>query len=180
MVTTAGHGRVSDDGRVPTDELVAAGLYDPAAPDAPDRLALLDHLLAQGCTVDDLVDAEAVGRLTSAAADARVRGGQRPVNLDEVGSLAGVDPAVIARAWRAIGFPDPSPEDRLWWPSDAATFAAFYLGAEMFGEDRLAQAIRRDPGVAPDVLCKSLLEAARDFSSGPLTDDVAILAIRRE
>ena len=139
MVTTAGHGRVSDDGRVPTDELVAAGLYDPAAPDAPDRLALLDHLLAQGCTVDDLVDAEAVGRLTSAAADARVRGGQRPVNLDEVGSLAGVDPAVIARAWRAIGFPDPSPEDRLWWPSDAATFAAFYLGAEMFGEDRLAQ-----------------------------------------
>ena len=40
--------------------------------------------------------------------------------------------------------------------------------------------LRRDPGVAPDVLCKSLLEAARDFASGPITDDVAILAIRRE
>ncbi len=35
------------------------------------------------------------------------------------------------------------------------------------------------PGVAPDVLCKSLLEAARDFSGGPISDDVAILAIRR-
>ena len=35
------------------------------------------------------------------------------------------------------------------------------------------------PGSTPDVLCKSLLEAARDFSSGPITDDVAILAIRR-
>ena len=53
-------------------------------------------------------------------------------------------------------------------------------GDTLFGEDRIANTLRRDPGVAPDVLCKSLLEAARDFSSGPLTDDVAILAIRRE
>jgi serine phosphatase RsbU (regulator of sigma subunit) len=52
-------------------------------------------------------------------------------------------------------------------------------GGQLFGEDRIANTLRRDPGVAPDVLCKSLLEAARDFSSGPITDDVAILAIRR-
>jgi serine phosphatase RsbU (regulator of sigma subunit) len=52
-------------------------------------------------------------------------------------------------------------------------------GEQLFGEDRIAAQIRRDPGVSPDVLCKSLLEAARDFSSGPITDDVAILAIRR-
>ncbi len=52
-------------------------------------------------------------------------------------------------------------------------------GDVMFGEERIANALRRDPGVAPDVLCKSLLEAAKDFSSGPLTDDLAILAIRR-
>ncbi len=53
-------------------------------------------------------------------------------------------------------------------------------GEQLFGEDRIAAALRRDPGVAADVLCKSLLEAARDFSSGPINDDVAILAIRRE
>lgn len=52
-------------------------------------------------------------------------------------------------------------------------------GQQLFGEERIAGALRRDPGVAPDVLCKSLLESARDFSSGPMTDDVAILAIRR-
>ena len=52
-------------------------------------------------------------------------------------------------------------------------------GDELFGEERIAAMLRRDPGVAPDVLCKSLLEAARDFSAGPITDDVAILAIRR-
>jgi hypothetical protein len=42
----------------------------------------------------------------------------------------------------------------------------------------VAQAIRRDPGEDTTVICKTLLEAARDFSS-PLIDDVAILAIRR-
>ena len=51
---------------------------------------------------------------------------------------------------------------------------------QMFGEDRVAQSDQRDPGVAADVLCKSLLEAARDFSGGPIADDVAILAIRRD
>jgi serine phosphatase RsbU (regulator of sigma subunit) len=53
-------------------------------------------------------------------------------------------------------------------------------GEQLFGEERIAQYLRRDPGVDPDVLCKSLIEAARDFASAPLNDDIAILAIRRE
>lgn len=52
-------------------------------------------------------------------------------------------------------------------------------GGQLYGEERIATALKRDPGVSADVLCKSLLEAARDFSSGPINDDVAILAIRR-
>ena len=50
---------------------------------------------------------------------------------------------------------------------------------QFFGEERVANSIRRDPGIDPGVLCKSLMEAARDFASGPLTDDLAILALRR-
>jgi serine phosphatase RsbU (regulator of sigma subunit) len=52
-------------------------------------------------------------------------------------------------------------------------------GEQLFGEDRVANTLRRDPGVAPDVLCKTLLEAAREFATEPMTDDVAILAIKR-
>ena len=52
-------------------------------------------------------------------------------------------------------------------------------GGQIFGEDRIAGIIRRDPGQDTMILCKDLLEAARDFASEPLTDDVAILAIRR-
>ncbi len=52
-------------------------------------------------------------------------------------------------------------------------------GGQLFGEERIANALRRDPGQAPEVLCKSLIEAARDFATGPINDDVAILAIRK-
>jgi len=51
-------------------------------------------------------------------------------------------------------------------------------GNAQFGEERVGQLLRRDPGVHVQVLCKSLVEAARDFSSTPITDDIAILAIR--
>lgn len=52
-------------------------------------------------------------------------------------------------------------------------------GAELFGEERIASAIRRDPGAPVDVLCKDLLEQAKDFATAPITDDVAILAVRK-
>jgi serine phosphatase RsbU (regulator of sigma subunit) len=52
-------------------------------------------------------------------------------------------------------------------------------GDQFFGEERIANTLRRDPGAEPSVLCKSLLEAAKDFASAALTDDVAILAVRR-
>jgi sigma-B regulation protein RsbU (phosphoserine phosphatase) len=52
-------------------------------------------------------------------------------------------------------------------------------GGQLFGEERVAGILRRDPGQDAMILCKDLLEAARDFASEPLSDDVAILAIRR-
>ena len=52
-------------------------------------------------------------------------------------------------------------------------------GDELFGEERIAMAIRRDPGAAPEIMTKALLEAARDFADGLIDDDVAVLAVRR-
>jgi serine phosphatase RsbU (regulator of sigma subunit) len=52
-------------------------------------------------------------------------------------------------------------------------------GHALFGEERIAQFVRRDPGIDPQALCSSLVDAARDFSSAPITDDIAILAVRR-
>ncbi len=52
-------------------------------------------------------------------------------------------------------------------------------GEALYGEERVANTLRRDPGADPGVLCKVLLESARDFAEAGITDDVAILAIRR-
>jgi serine phosphatase RsbU (regulator of sigma subunit) len=52
-------------------------------------------------------------------------------------------------------------------------------GDNLFGEERIANLLRRDFGADLDVLCKTLVEAAEDFATDPLADDTAILAIRR-
>ena len=52
-------------------------------------------------------------------------------------------------------------------------------GTALFGEDGVASMIRRDPTASPDVLTKVLVEAARDFAGGPITDDLAVLVLRR-
>jgi serine phosphatase RsbU (regulator of sigma subunit) len=52
-------------------------------------------------------------------------------------------------------------------------------GEQLFGEERISAHLRRDPSCDVHVLCKQLGEAAEDYANQPLTDDIAILAIRR-
>ena len=52
-------------------------------------------------------------------------------------------------------------------------------GDELFGEERIGDMVRRNPGISPGVLCKQLLDAANDFSAGMVQDDLAILAVRK-
>ena len=52
-------------------------------------------------------------------------------------------------------------------------------GDELFGEERIGDMVRRNPGISPGVLCKQLLDAANDFSRGKVQDDLAILAVRK-
>jgi serine phosphatase RsbU (regulator of sigma subunit) len=53
-------------------------------------------------------------------------------------------------------------------------------GDQLFGEERIANVLRRDPGADVAAIVRWLLEAARDFAREPITDDIAILALRRE
>jgi sigma-B regulation protein RsbU (phosphoserine phosphatase) len=72
-------------------------------------------------------------------------------------------------------------------PLDAGDLVLMYTdglseardGDQLFGEERIANTIRRDPGAHPGVLAKALLEGAKDFATSPITDDIAILALRR-
>jgi len=93
--------------------------------------------------------------------------------LSATGSMLTLDP----RGGYGSREMDLVPGDTLLLYTDGLAEAR--SGGQLFGEERIAQALRRDPRVSADVLCKSLLTAAREFSTGPLRDDVAILAIRK-
>ena len=53
-------------------------------------------------------------------------------------------------------------------------------GASFFGEERIIKTAERELNAAPDVLCKALLDAAKDHAGGVIDDDTAIMAIRRD
>jgi hypothetical protein len=63
------------------DELVRAGLYDPAAPDSGERLELLEYLVAEGLTIEEMAEADREGRLTVAAVERMLRGGTEQLTL---------------------------------------------------------------------------------------------------
>lgn len=82
-----------------------AGLYDPSAPNAADRMALLEFLHGEGFTTDDMLEADAEGRLFALAGD-RIAGTGRPVHtVAEVAARQGVSEAYVQRMWRAFGLP---------------------------------------------------------------------------
>src|SRR5207244_12705340 len=78
-------------------EFQAAGLYDPAAPDAPARLELLEWLAAQGVTLADMREVQLRwGALSGLAGDLGLLDGER-LTLAEVVGRSGMSPAGIGR-----------------------------------------------------------------------------------
>lgn len=109
-----------------------AGLYDPSAPDAAERLALLSHLAGAGATIADMVAAEAAGQLVAAAADLSLFDVGTARSPAEVAEICGVSLAKVLRTRLATGL--PAEEDVAlpsWAPED---IAGFQLGAALFGE----------------------------------------------
>ena len=80
-----------------------AGLYDPEAPDAAERLELIEFLVQQGCTVDEMVAAHARGRLFALAGDRIIRPGRDIFTLAEVAEQIGCPVDEVRAMWRAFG-----------------------------------------------------------------------------
>src|SRR5205085_6306320 len=100
---------VAEDDRPGPAELEEAGLYDPKAEDAAEHLALLEYLAGLGATIDDLA-ATKRAELPLLASTIALWGDRERLSLDEVAAASGVDPALVARTWRAAGFPEPDPD----------------------------------------------------------------------
>jgi len=128
----------------------AAGLYDPAAPGAAERLELLDHLSALGLTTDELVAANARGELITAGSDKMLHG-ERALTAVDVAEETGVPLERVLRIWLAVGLPVDDPDTTVL-PEDAPIITSMFLdGAAVFGEEAVLGFSRVMGGAASQV-----------------------------
>ncbi|MDP9331683.1 MAG: adenylate/guanylate cyclase domain-containing protein [Actinomycetota bacterium] len=168
-----------DDGPGPA-ELEAAGLYDPEAEDAPQHLALLEYLVGLGATIDDLVTAKP-GELPVLASTIALWGDRERLTLDEVAEASRVGPALIARTWRAAGFPepDPAPDVRAFLRRDVEILTLLRGGIEFFGEEVTIQMMRVLGAVAARVADASVTAFFVNIMPQALEQDPSGLELAR-
>ncbi|HEU5302565.1 MAG TPA: adenylate cyclase regulatory domain-containing protein [Acidimicrobiia bacterium] len=112
----------------------AAGLYDPDAPGADERLRLLDYLVGLGATLEDLQAAHGIGMLQRIVIDLVRRTGGPLISSREVADRGGVRLDVVERVVRAAGLPLVDPDQPVFREEDADAFALFEQGAAIFGD----------------------------------------------
>jgi adenylate cyclase len=116
------------------------GLFDPDAPDARGRRALLDYLLSLGATVDDLVEYR--DELPVAASMITLRPQGARLTLHELAQRTGLDDDTVQHLWRAYGLPHAGADDPVAYEQTVELFDLFKVGIEMLGRDAGMQMAR--------------------------------------
>jgi class 3 adenylate cyclase len=125
------------------DDLVAAGLYDPAAPEADARLELLTYLTDEvGASIPELVQAQEEGVLVSFPAIRSLRSDGERWTLEEAAARAGIDSDLALSVWRAAGFADPRRFERRFGPADVVVFDLVRDASAFVGRDHILQLVR--------------------------------------
>ena len=147
----------------------AAGLYDPDASTAGDRLALLEFLDERGATLPDIAEADREGVLYVLSAYLAAFGPVERVTLGEVAERSGTTPDRIRRMLLAQGIPvDETALLPAFVVDDAV---AFELGMGLFGEEETL-AFTRVMGAS----VARIVEAAISLFYGEVSPTMAVEA----
>jgi len=113
-------------------ELQAAGLYDPAAPGAAERLALIEWLARHGATVADMVRTK--GSLLDLVPI--LASGPGPwLTLSELSERTGLSAERFQAVRFAAGLPPLDPDDAVLTEADTRTLSFFTMGEELVGKE---------------------------------------------
>ena len=141
-------------------EFAAAGLYDPAAPNAADRLGLLEWFVEQGLSLEQMVHGLRDGALTGLAADLALRPGER-LRLEELATELDMRAEHIQRIRLAAGLPPAEPDAPVG--SALARIAEATIALYLVNVERpLVEASARELALA-----QANLEAMRSLKSIP-------------
>lgn len=99
-------------------EFEAAGLYDPASPEADQRAELLAYLVDLGCTLEEMVASNARGRLFALAGDRLIVPGRDQHSLSDISLATNVPVADIRAIWRALGYVDADDDEPVASPDE--------------------------------------------------------------
>ena len=119
-------------GPVSAGEWQQAGLYDPDASAAAERLALLELLHSLGCSLQEMLAADREGRLFALSGDRLIRPGTLRLGTAEAAREVGLEPLFLDRVWRALGLPDP---DGTLSEHDVAALRTVVAFRDLLGDD---------------------------------------------
>jgi len=123
-----------------SDEFAAAGVYDPSAPDARERLNLLRLIRARGGSLEQIIGAHGDGDLERLARELLFLPEPERLSAAEVAVRAGVDVEDVYRVWRIAGLPSTS--EAQFTPRDVDLVVTFEVATQFFGEGAATQLLR--------------------------------------
>jgi adenylate cyclase len=118
-----------------------AGLYDPRAPRADERLELLHWLHDHGVTLEQMIAGCAENQLGSIVGDSMLRPGRR-LTIDDVAAETGLTVQQVAEIRRGSGLPEAAPDDQVYVEDDLEMFQAFKAALEFFSPGELVHFTR--------------------------------------
>ena len=119
------------------DDLVAEGLFDPDAPDADLRRALLERALVVGAGLDEIRQACEEGWLHVVPTRVAILGGPPTLSVEETAVPAGLDPEFATRLWHALRLSQRGSHECV--EDDVAIFELYAGVLAMFGEEETLQ-----------------------------------------
>lgn len=141
---------------------------------------LRSFLRRQGATAEEIARAEREGRLLVLAFDYQLLPGRPRYTFAEACRRADFDEGIAKRLWRALGYPDPPPNDRLFRDEDVEAFITLRRQIEStivpVGEnyENFVQIVRVVAGSLAkiaEVESDALASAVRERRSAGRTDD---------
>ncbi len=114
---------------------VTAGLIDADDPAPEARKALIEFLVDQGFSLEQMISANQRGRLFALAGDHVLRPGAFALTLAQVAEITGLDETFVRRLWRALGLIGSESDEAVASEEDITAFGTMAAASAFVGEE---------------------------------------------